>query len=246
MKPACCSEETRTARFGDAEVIFRLRRSNRRRSVGLHVDEQGLTVSLPWRFSEQRLHTLLREAENWVLRNLAAWTRHPPPTLSWRSGDTLTYLGGTLTLEVATASGRPRAARLHERLLLTLPNPSDAQRVQRLALKWLRAEALEVFAGHAMRLAPRLGVPPPRVFLSSARTRWGSCNGAGSIRVNWRLVQAREALIEYVVAHELAHFHEMNHGNRFWSHVARVCPDHRARRAELNQAGRRLLRMPVP
>ena len=245
MRSPSYVEETRTVRLGDAEVSFRLRRSTRRRSVGLHVDEKGLTVSLPWRFSEQRLQTVLQEAAGWVLRNLAAWTRHRPPPLAWRSGDTLPYLGGTLTLELATAGGRPRVARLHERLLITLPNASDTPRVQRLALRWLRAEALDVFAAHASRLAPRMGVAPPRVFLSSAVTRWGSCNGAGSIRVNWRLVQAREALIEYVVAHELAHFHEMNHGPRFWAHVARVCPDHRARRTELNETGRRLLLMPV-
>jgi predicted metal-dependent hydrolase len=245
VKRASRAEETRTVRFGDTEVMFRLRRSDRRRRAGLQVDEKGLTVSLPWRFSEQRLDTLLRESESWVLRNLAAWTRHLPPPLTWRSGDTLHYLGEALTLEVASARGRPRAARLHERMLITVPNPCDTPRVQRLAVKWLRAQALEVFAGHAARLAPRLGLAPPRVFLSSATTRWGSCNGTGSIRVNWRLVQAREALIEYVVAHELAHFHEMNHGARFWAHVARVCPDHRARRTELNVTGRRLLLMPV-
>jgi hypothetical protein len=118
--------------------------------------------------------------------------------------------------------------------------------VQKLALKWLRTEALEVFVAHASRLAPQMDVALPRIFLSSARTRWGSCNADGSIRLNWRLVQAREALIEYVIVHELAHFHEMNHGPRFWGHVVRVCPDHRARRAELNEIGRRLLLMPLP
>jgi predicted metal-dependent hydrolase len=226
-------------------VNIRLRRSSRRRSVGLQVDEKGLTVGLPWRFSEQRLQTVLREAEGWVLRQLDAWRRDLPPPLSWRSGDTLPYRGGKLTLEVAAGRGRPRAARLHERLLITLPNPSDAPAVQRLALRWLRTEALELFSEHASRLAPRMAVPPPRVFLSNARTRWGSCNAAGSIRLNWRLILAREALLEYVVAHELAHFHEMNHGARFWAHVERVCPDHRLRRAELNEAGRRLLLVPV-
>lgn len=246
MKPLERIEESRTVRLGDAHVSFLLRRSNRRRSIGIQVDEHGLTVSVPWRCSEQRLHNTLQGAEGWVLRKLAAWTRDRPPPIAWRTGDSLHFLGVTLTLEVATAAGRPCAARMHDRLLVTVPKPTDALAVQKLALKWLRREALEVFASHSVRLAPRMGVAPPRVFLSSARTRWGSCNGDGSIRVNWRLVQAREALIEYVVVHELAHFHAMNHSARFWGHVARVCPDYRTRRAELNEVGRRLLLMPVP
>jgi predicted metal-dependent hydrolase len=246
MKSVERTEESRTVRLGDAEVNFRLRRSVRRRSVSLHIDERGLTVSVPWRCSEQRLQTALREAEQWVLKRLAVWTGQRPAPISWRSGDLLYYLGRPLVLEVATAAGRPRAVRLHDRLLVTVPNAADTQSVQKLALKWLRAAALDVFIAHATRLAPCMGVAVPRIFLSSARTRWGSCNNDGSIRVNWRLVQAQEALIAYVIVHELAHFHEMNHGPRFWNHVMRVCPEHRVRRAELNEIGRRLLHMPVP
>jgi predicted metal-dependent hydrolase len=240
------TEERRTVRRGDAEVNFRLRRSVRRRSVSLHIDERGLTVSVPWRCSEQRLLTVLRDAEQWVLKRLAAWTQQRPAPISWRTGDTLHYLGRPLTLEVATTVGRPRAARLHDRLLIAVRSPAEAASVQKLALKWLRAAALEVFNLHAVHLAPRMGVAVPRIFLSNARTRWGSCNTDGSIRLNWRLVQAHESLLEYVIVHELAHLHEMNHGPRFWSHVVRVCPDHRARRAELNETGRRLLLMPIP
>lgn len=240
------SQESRTTRLGDADVSFLLRRSSRRRSVALQVDEHGLTVSVPWRCSEGHLQQVLRDAEAWVLRKLAAWTCDRPPAISWRTGDALPFHGVTLTLEVARTALRPRAVLLHDRLLIAVSNPADTLAVRKLATKWLRREALEIFSGHSARLAPLLGVGPPRVFLSSARTRWGSCNADGSIRLNWRLVHARDALIEYVVVHELAHFREMNHGARFWGHVARVCPDYRARRAELNECGRRLLLVTVP
>jgi len=239
-------EENRKVRLGEAEVSFVLRRSTRRRSVALQVDERGLTVSVPWRCSEGRLQQVLRDAEGWVLRKLATWTHDRPAPPSWRSGDLLPFLGTSLTLEIATATRRPRVLRLHDRLLVTVVSPVDSLAVQKLATNWLRREALDIFSGHSARLAPLMGVDTPRVFLSNARTRWGSCNGDGSIRVNWRLVQVREALIEYVVVHELAHFREMNHGPRFWNHVARACPDYRARRAELNEIGRRLLSLSEP
>ena len=66
---------------------------------------------------------------------------------------------------------------------------------------------------------------PKRWALSSARTRWGSCAADGSIRLNWRLMHFPVEIIDYVVAHELAHLREMNHGPRFWSAVGELFPD---------------------
>ena len=78
-------------------------------------------------------------------------------------------------------------------------------------------------------------VPPP-LSLSSARTRWGCCSASG-IRLNWRLIHLPLDLVDYVVAHELAHLREMNHSARFWAEVARLCPDWRERRAALKKHG---------
>ena len=55
----------------------------------------------------------------------------------------------------------------------------------------------------------------------------------GGIRLNWRLVHLPPRCADYVVAHELAHLVEMNHGRRFWDVVAGLCPDWREARAEL-------------
>ena len=76
-----------------------------------------------------------------------------------------------------------------------------------------------------------LKVPNRRV--SSARTRWGSASAGGAIRLNRRLIHLPPEVIDYVVVHELAHLHEMNHSARFWQHVARVLPDFEARRERL-------------
>ena len=61
--------------------------------------------------------------------------------------------------------------------------------------------------------------------LSSAQTRWGSASADGSIRLNWRLIHFAPAIIDYVVAHELAHLREMNHSPAFWETVRSVLPD---------------------
>ena len=55
------------------------------------------------------------------------------------------------------------------------------------------------------------------------------------MRLHWRLIHHPLATIDYVVAHELAHLREMNHGPRFWKVVESVVPDYQARRASLRQ-----------
>jgi len=72
----------------------------------------------------------------------------------------------------------------------------------------------------------------------SAPLRWGSCNVKREVRLNWRLIQAPQKTIDYVVAHELAHIVEMNHSRRFWNLVTAVCPHHKDARAELDYMGR--------
>jgi len=105
------------------------------------------------------------------------------------------------------------------------------------AVKWLRRHAQCHFAARLAHYAPRFSARLPRLFLSGARTRWGSCNAKGDIRLSWRLIQASPATIDYVVVHELAHLVEMNHSRRFWKLVEGVFPDYRAACAELDRMG---------
>jgi predicted metal-dependent hydrolase len=80
-----------------------------------------------------------------------------------------------------------------------------------------------------------MGLRPGDVKINSAKTRWGSCNGKGSINFTYRLLFVPEELIDYVVVHELAHLKEMNHSQRFWSVVEQTMPDYKARRKRLRE-----------
>jgi predicted metal-dependent hydrolase len=71
----------------------------------------------------------------------------------------------------------------------------------------------------------RHGIGVTRVAVRNQRTRWGSCSPRGVVSLNWRLVQVPEAVRDYVILHELAHRRHMNHSERFWDEVRRLCPD---------------------
>lgn len=70
--------------------------------------------------------------------------------------------------------------------------------------------------------------------------RWGSCDTAGNLRFNWRIVQAPMALVDYVVAHEIVHLRHPEHTKAFWSSLGVLIPDYEKRRASLRQLGPRL------
>jgi predicted metal-dependent hydrolase len=92
--------------------------------------------------------------------------------------------------------------------------------------------------------AHELGVDFGHVRVKDQRSLWGSCSREGNLNFNWRLTLAPFDVLDYVVLHELAHRHEMNHSRRFWAHVAKFCPDYRTHRRWLRENGEALQRIP--
>lgn len=205
----------------------------------LTVDGRGLIVSAPWRSTERRITGIIRDAEDWVLRKLAVWSAYPSRNLSWIDGNTIKYLGRDLRLHLRQ-DRTAAVATLGDAdcLWVALPEPGDPGAVRAAVLKWYRRHAMSNFTERIGVYARAYGLATPPLLLSGAQTRWGSCNARREIRLNWRLIQAPQPTIDYVVAHELAHLVEMNHSRRFWNLVAAVCPHHRQARAELDHMGR--------
>lgn len=223
-----------TIELGGRSVRYLLRRS-RRRSIALSIDHRGLRVGAPPRTSLREVESLLVQHGDWIGRKLDEWrTRRPPEALRIVDGVQLPLLGKSLTIRLAAGANRClwNLQSAGPTLTLCLRSPVEAPRVLE---KGLREKARSLFGERLAHYAPLLGVDLPPLSLSSARTRWGSCNRRTGIRLNWRLIHFPTPVIDYVVAHELAHLREMNHSERFWSIVAEICPDYRSARAELKR-----------
>jgi len=219
-------EDRRHIRLGDTDIPYRLIRSQRR-TIGLSVDRHGLRVGAPARARLGDIESLLYRHGQWVLRKLDAWQRiAAEPAFVPTEGATLPWLGREIRLSLAEQRGSRWSA---DGRGLQLPIGEPARALERA----LRQDVRHNLGQRLARLAAVLGVPTPPLALSSARTRWGSCNQRGQIRLNWRLGFFPPAVIDYVVAHELAHLKEMNHSSRFWSVVERLCPEWRTQRAAL-------------
>jgi predicted metal-dependent hydrolase len=222
--------------LGRAVVAYEFQRV-RRRSIGMVVSGEGLTVRAPRWVGWSDIEAALREKAGWIQAKLAEQheraRRLEAARIEWRDGSSLPFLGETLVVALdarttgavleRAADAPPGAARLT--LHVGLPQQAEPEQIRDVVQAWLKRQALRVFEERCAHYAPLLRVQVRRLALSSAQTRWGSASADGSIRLNWRLIHFALPTIDYVVAHELAHLREMNHGPRFWDVVRSVIPD---------------------
>lgn len=216
---------------------------SRRRTIGFSVSTKGLRVTAPRWVSLSDIEGVLRTKSDWILRK---WhevqgreQRLAALRIDWQDGAELPYLGQALRLRLgAGRSARWDAGEGDAAPSLWLPLPAEATELQwREAVQaWLQAQARVWFAPRLAYFAERAGVAVPKLRLSGAHTRWGSASSRGVVSLNWRLMHFEPAVIDYVIAHEVAHLREMNHSPRFWAVVASLMPGYETQREALRDA----------
>jgi predicted metal-dependent hydrolase len=218
-------------RIGDPAIEVRLQRNARARRMVLRVSRNGKapTLTLPPGVPLARARDFLGEQEGWLRRQIAAG----PARLPVRDGSVLPFGDGTLTVR---AHAGPRFGRDGAVLLVPGREGQLAPRVAGFLRETARAACVAATARHAAALGRRAC----RVTLRDPRGRWGSCTATGDLMYSWRLILAPAAVLDYVVAHEVAHLAEMNHSERFWAVVRGLCPDYHEPRAWLRRHGAEL------
>lgn len=236
-------EASRELLLGDAVVAYALQRA-RRRSIGFTVGADGLSVRAPSWVTLSAVDAALREKSDWILRKLSEarerQQRLEGGRIVWADGAVLPYLGAPLTVVLDPSHGFAgkggalvAMAGQGDSLHIGLPHSASPAQIRDAVQAWLMRDARRHFTARLDHFAPLLGVRWASLRLSSAQTRWGSAKADGSIRLNWRLLHYRPAVIDYVVAHELAHLRVMDHSPRFWDTVATVVPDYAQLRSRL-------------
>jgi len=215
---------------------YGLKRSSRR-TIGFSIDGGGLTITAPRWVTLADIETAIADKERWIFAKLAEWQTRTEqralPRIEWRDGARIPYLGKPVHVTLAPGSAALAFDAQAATLALALPAHADAQQIKDRVQGWLQTEAKRIFGERLAYYAPKLGVAYKGYALSSAATRWGSCSSDGRIRLNWRLIHFPLSIIDYVVAHELAHLREMNHSPRFWQTVESIFPEFREARHTL-------------
>lgn len=212
------------------------RRSARARRVSLRIDprEAKVVVTLPPRSGRRAGMALLTTHASWVMQRLAGLA----PAVMLAPGSKV-MLGGTPHV-IRHAPGARGGAWIEPGAIVVT---GAEEFLPRRVADFLRAEAKRRIAALATKHAEALGVKPRAIRMKDTNSRWGSCAPDGVLAFSWRLVMAPDWVLDYVVAHEVAHLREMNHSARFWAHVATLTP-HKDDAVEwLRQHGPALLRV---
>lgn len=238
---------TRQVRLAGAHVGYEFVRG-RRRTIGFVVGPEGLVVRAPRWVALRDVDAAVQEKGEWIVRKLdearQRQARLAAARVEWREGATFPFLGATVQLRLdpahrhaapggAMLQAEPEAPGAPRILVLALAHGATAEQIRDAAQAWLMRQARRVFTERLDHFAPQLGVRWRKLSLSNADTRWGSASADGAIRLHWRLIHFRLPVIDYVVAHELAHLRVMDHSPRFWETVQSVLPDYAQLRRQL-------------
>ncbi len=229
--------------LANGETISYLLEHRPRRTVGLKITADGLVVHAPKRIFAFQLNQILQEKSGWILSKLQARAASQVDTIEWIDGEHLLYLGQDIQLTIVKNSNNKALVLDANTLLMATPTPDNHTLVHRKVVHWYQKQAMADFGRRLTILAAKLGVPTPPLTLSNAKSRWGSCNSRGEVRLNWRLLQAPPSIINYVICHELAHLKQMNHSAKFWAVVESLFPDYKQAEKALKALSPQLHRM---
>jgi len=210
------------------EVTMRLNPRARRLIVKVHPSTGEISVIAPSQRALDRAMDFAQGEAPWIARQLA----RVPQRVALTLGQTIPFRGrehlilrgerGPVTVDVDGAILRVGGRDEH---------------VPRRLLDFLKREARQQMEALSRDYASRLDAKVRRVTVRDTASRWGSCSANKSLSYCWRLILAPPFVLEYVVAHEVAHLREMNHGPRFWRLVKTLVADIETPQAWLKKHG---------
>lgn len=190
----------------EVPVVIKRHPTARRMTLRLAPDGSEVRLTLPrWGRTMDGLD-FAASRRDWLEAQAAKVPEAAPPAI----GGSVLYRGEELAL-VWDAKAKRRPALTGEGIMLGGPEESLPARVRR----WLEAEAAALMADDLGGYCTLIGRAAPALRLSRAQRRWGSCATDGTIRINWRLVQAPDFVRRSVVAHEVAHLAHFDHSPAF-------------------------------
>jgi predicted metal-dependent hydrolase len=208
----------------DKSLIKQIIRSNRRTLALQIAPDASLIVRAPEKVSEKTIFTFVQKKLKWILRHqkLARESYRPSVKREFVDGERFLYLGDWHKLFVIQDVTRPFV--FHEKKFLL--SESFLPDAKQLFEQWYRKQACEIIQDRVRLYAEMAGLSFKRITITGARKRWGSCGPQGTLNFSWRLIMAPMMVVDYVIAHEIAHLEERNHSRKFREKVRLLFPDY--------------------
>lgn len=218
------------------DLVFDVRRSSNRKSLGITVDRGGeLIVRGPKEVSEEQLQAFIREKQFWVYTKLAEKDalRSGPLGREYVEGESFQYLGRNYRLHLVEEQDVPLKLK-DGRFVLRRFDRADARAH---FIRWHAKHARPWLTRRVALWQDRIGVEPTRIEVRDLGHRWGSCGKRGNVNFHWASILLPAKIVDYIVVHELVHLIEPHHSPEFWLRVERAMPDYESRKRALALLG---------
>ncbi len=216
---------TDTLLVGERRVPLLLVTNLRARRYLLRLRPDGAArVTIPRRGTLAAAREFAKRNIGWLEAQFKRQASQIEQKKSWQVGTEIYFRGEVVRIEPATDG----LICLGAECLPIVGGVADLRPAIQIFLRQLAAKELPP---RVMELAGIHGIPVARVSVRNQKSRWGSCSRRGTISLNWRLIQCPPFVRDYVILHELAHRRQMNHSEKFWQEVARLCPYYHAAEA---------------
>ncbi len=220
-----------------SNLVFEVRRSPRRATLGLTVDRGGeLVIHAPESSDRDELARWTQAKLLWVHRKLLSKAESAPQLRkpAFVSGENFTFLGRNYRLKLL----RDASTNLEFDGRYFLLRVSARAQATKHFREWYVRSGGAWLSRRVELLSRKIPASPSRVSVRALGYRWGSCGKNGALYFNWPLLQLPARVIDYVIVHELAHLREPHHGTEFWRLLDRSLPDWRTRAEELRSKSR--------
>jgi predicted metal-dependent hydrolase len=222
------------------DLSYQIVRS-RRSTADIVVERDGrVVVRVPQSISHQRIEDLVEAKQYWIYKTLAEWRDLNATKVlrEYRNGEGFLYLGRSYRL---TLVGEQEESLLLKGgrfcLRRALVDRGEIDGAKASFRDYFIARGLERIPERVRYFAPKVGIKPRHIDVRELGHRWASCSPKGNLAFHWKCMMAPPSIIDYIVVHELCHFHHLNHTEAFWNEVDKVMPAYRERKEWLKKNG---------
>ncbi len=210
----------------------------KRRTISIEVKrDSSITVRAPLHAPIKDIEGFVQSKISWIQKTQGAMRERGLERLQrdFCDGEEFLYLGKPYRLSVA--HGGDRALVFNDGFMLS---PDHRPRAREFFTNWYKECAEKLIVERVDAIIASTGRRHSGIRITGAKSRWGSCARNGRLTFSWRLAMAPLEVVNYVVAHEIAHLDEMNHSSRFWAKVESIFPGYKVQRKWLKDNGHRL------
>ena len=224
----------------DEGISYQVVRS-RRRTADIVIEPDGrVLVRAPEKLTSEKIEDLVESKRYWIYKNLAEWRDLNATRVlrEYRNGEGFLYLGRSYRLLLVANQDEPlllKGGRFS--LRRDIVDRGEVPAAKEAFRGYYTANGLKRITARVNYFAPKVGVMPGKVDVRELNCRWASCSPGGNVSFHWKCMMAPATIIDYIVVHELCHFHFLDHTDAFWNELDKILPDYRERKDWLRKNG---------